>query len=529
MKKSMKKAAALTLSAVMATGLLAGCGGGDNGSSGTDSTAGNSTAGSADSTGSAGGAIDTSEHVDLKMYLLGDRTPDFDEVYAEINKILEEKLNCSVSVEFLGWGEHDTKYSLLFSGGEDFDLIFTASSWGHYEPTVAMGGFYPLTEEFIQTYAPDIWDVVPEVAWSQAKIDGTAYMVPNYQNEFGQDVIAVRGDLMEKYGVSQITNWDELIDFYKKCGADGQYASQGGPWYQYFQAQGYTITGGAPKGGEMILYNTQDPSDLSFTYILDWEGFSDYCHQMKELADAGCWSQDVLSSNDERQTGLLTGRTAGMIWNLGSCRNYAEQANKEHPDWNVTLMDPVAAQPKEVNSYINNGMAINVNSQNPERAMMVLNEFYTNPTINDLTRFGIEGKHWEAVGDDQFKVITTEGYGVDANCNWGWMNAEIKRTEYKEDRTALDDTYDAMLASWESNIKEEHIYDGFNFDSTNVTTQMAAVDAVIPTYCDPLINGLVPDVDKALEDFRNAMETAGIRDIIAELEKQAAEYVESKK
>ena len=288
MKKSMKKAAALTLSAVMATGLLAGCGGGDNGSSGTDSTAGNSTAGSADSTGSAGGAIDTSEHVDLKMYLLGDRTPDFDEVYAEINKILEEKLNCSVSVEFLGWGEHDTKYSLLFSGGEDFDLIFTASSWGHYEPTVAMGGFYPLTEEFIQTYAPDIWDVVPEVAWSQAKIDGTAYMVPNYQNEFGQDVIAVRGDLMEKYGVSQITNWDELIDFYKKCGADGQYASQGGPWYQYFQAQGYTITGGAPKGGEMILYNTQDPSDLSFTYILDWEGFSDYCHQMKELADAGC-------------------------------------------------------------------------------------------------------------------------------------------------------------------------------------------------------------------------------------------------
>ncbi|MCM1065248.1 MAG: ABC transporter substrate-binding protein [Eubacterium sp.] len=528
MKKSMKRAAALALSAVMATGLLAGCGGdsGSAGSSAAGSTAGST--GNAGSTGSSGGAIDTSEHVDLKMYLLGDRTPDFDEVYAEINKILEEKLNCSVSVDFLSWGEHDTKYSLLFSGGEDFDLIFTASSWGHYEPTVSMGGFYPLTEEFIQTYAPDIWDVVPEVAWSQAKIDGTAYMVPNYQNEFGQDVLAVRGDLMEQYGVSQITNWDELMDFYKKCGENGQYASQGGPWYQYFQNQGYTITGGAPKGGEMILYNTQDPSDLSFTYILDWEGFSDYCHQMKELADAGCWSQDVLSDSAERQDGLLNGRTAGMIWNLGSCRNYAEQANKEHSDWNVTLVDPVAAQPKKVNSYINNGMAINVSSRNPERAMMVLNEFYTNPTINDLTRFGIEGKHWEAIGDDQFKVIDETNFGVDSNCNWGWMNAEIKRTEYKEDRTFLDDVYDEMLESWESNIKEEHVYDGFNFDSTNVTTQMAAVDAVIPTYCDPLINGLVPDVDKALEDFRKAMETAGIRDIIAELEKQAAEYVASK-
>lgn len=511
MKKNLKKTMALTLSVAMAAGLLTGCG--KDGTNGAQ-------------TGNRG--TDTSEHVELKMYLLGDRTADFDEVYAEINKILEEKLNCSVSVDFLSWGEHDTKYSLLFSGQEDFDLIFTASSWGHYEQTVSLGGFYPLSEEFIQTYAPDIWKVVPEMAWSQAKIDGTIYMVPNYQNEFGQDVLAVRGDLMEQYGISQITSWDELTAFYKACAANGVYASQGGPWYQYFQAQGYTITGGAPKSGELILYNTQDPSDLSFTYILDWDGFTDYCMQMKELADMGCWSPDVLNSSDERQTGLLTGRTAGMIWNLGSCRTYAKQANAENPDWNVTLVDPVSSQPKKVNSYINNGVAINVNSQNPERAMMVLNEFYTNPEINDLTRFGIPGKHWEAVGDDQYKVIDESNFGVDSNCNWGWMNNDIKRTEYIEDRTPLDDTADAMLETWNNNVKPEHVYDGFNFDSTNVTTQMAAVDAALSTYYDPLVNGLVDDVMQSLDDFRAAMESAGIRDIIAELEKQAAEYVAAK-
>ena len=101
--------------------------------------------------------VDTSEPMELKMYLIGDRTPDFDEVYGKINEILEEKLNCTLSVDFLSWGEHDTKYSLLFSGGEDFDLIFTASSWCHYEQTVALGGFAELTEEDIQTYAPGIW------------------------------------------------------------------------------------------------------------------------------------------------------------------------------------------------------------------------------------------------------------------------------------------------------------------------------------------------------------------------------------
>lgn len=517
MKNRMKKVLALLLGATMTMGMLAGCGSQD------DSGAGG--AGS-----SAGGdlTVDTSEHVDLKMYLIGDRTPDFDEVYGKINEILEEKLNCSISVDFLSWGEHDTKYSLLFSGGEDFDLIFTASSWCHYEQTVALGGFYPMSEEFIQTYAPGIWDVVPEVAWDQAKIDGQIYMVPNYSNEFGQDVMAVRGDLLEKYGFSDITTWDELMSFYKACAADGMYASQGGPWYQYFQTQGMSTTGGAPKGGELILRNTQDASDLNFYYLLDWDGFTDYCKQMKELADAGCWSPDVLNSGDERQTGLLTGRTAGMIWNMGSCKTYGQQANQEHPEWNVTLIDPVKSQPKQVNPYINNGVAINASSKNKERAMMVLNEFYTNPAVYDLAMLGIEGKHWEAVGDDQYKVIDESNYGVSSNCNWGWNNTSIQRDEYIENRTPLDDRFDAMQDEWEQNIKPAHVYDGFNFDPTKVSTQFAAVEAALGNYYDPLVNGLVDDVDASIEALRAALESAGIRDVLAELESQAAAYAAEK-
>ena len=325
MKKRTKKAISILLTASIAAGVLAGCGTKKN-EAGNQESGGEMT-------------VDTSKHEELTMYLIGERTPDFDEVYGKINEILEEKLNCSLNVEFLSWGEHDTKYSLLFSSQEDFDLIFTASSWCHYEQTVALGGFAPLSKEFIQTYAPDIWEVVPEVAWDQAKIDGQIYMIPNYQNEFNQDVMAVRGDLLEKYGMTDITSWDELMEFYKACAADGIYASQDGPWYQYFQSQGYIKTGGAPKGGELVLYHGQNPEDLEFTYVPEWEGFRDYCLQAKELADAGAWSSDVLNANEERQTGLLTGRTGGMIWNLGSCRNFAKEANAAHPEWNVTIVD----------------------------------------------------------------------------------------------------------------------------------------------------------------------------------------------
>jgi len=82
-----------------------------------------------------------------------------------------------------------------------------------------------------------------------------------------------------------------------------------------------------------------------------------------------------------------------------------------------------------------------------------------------------------------------------------------------------------LLAGFNNNIKAEHAYDGFNFDSNKVTTQVSAVEAALGNYYDPLVNGLVDDVDKAIAELKAALESAGVRDIQAELEKQAAEYV----
>lgn len=529
-KKGVKQVISLLLCMFVSAGILAGCRTKDDVNETETGTGKDTTtiAGSGESTEIEEAKIDISEHVDLKMYLLGDKSPDFDEVYSKINEILEEKLNCSLSVEFLSWAEHGTKYSLLFSAQEDFDLIFTATSWGHYEETVALGGFKPLSEEFVKTYAPDIWNVVPELAWSQAKVKGEAYMVPQYFFEFAGNAMAVRGDLLEKYGVSNITDINSYKEFALKAAADGMYMSQGGPFWEYFANEGLSTVSGAPLNGQMVLFNTQNPANLDFNYILDQEWFVEYCKLAKELADAGCWSPDILNSSDDRQTGLLTGRTASMIWNLGTCKTYAKQANEENPDWNVTLTDPNAGIQKKITPYINAGVAINATSKNAERAMMVLNEFYTNPEVFDLTHLGIEGKHWEAVGDYEYKVIDETNYGVGGNCMWGWRNLDLLRKEYIVEKTPLDIVYDEILEDWNENIKLEHVYDGFSFDATDVTSQMAAIEASAAKYFDPLVNGLVDDVETSIEDFKKAMEDAGIRDVLEEMEKQAAELVASK-
>ena len=94
-----------------------------------------------------------------------------------------------------------------------------------------------------------------------------------------------------------------------------------------------------------------------------------------------------------------------------------------------------------------------------------------------------------------------------------------------ENRTELDDTYDALIENFDANVKPEHPLDGFSFDTANVTTQCAAVEAACGTYYGPLMNGLVQDVDQSIAEFKAAMDSAGIQDIADELQLQIDAYL----
>ena len=97
MRKRMKKIVSVLLITAMTVVMLAGCSSTKTNSENTSKST-DSQGSKTDSADNETTAVDTSEHLDLTMYLLGDRTPDFDEVYGKINEVLEEKLNCSLNV-----------------------------------------------------------------------------------------------------------------------------------------------------------------------------------------------------------------------------------------------------------------------------------------------------------------------------------------------------------------------------------------------------------------------------------------------
>src|SRR5699024_3182174 len=104
-------------------------------------------------------------------------------------------LNTTVEIKFLNWSDYSTKYSLLLSGGEDVDLIYTAA-WCYYNEEAAKGAFLELTDDFLKQYMPYSYEQQPKESWDQISIDGKIYAVPKAKSTFtSYNIVAVRQDL----------------------------------------------------------------------------------------------------------------------------------------------------------------------------------------------------------------------------------------------------------------------------------------------------------------------------------------------
>lgn len=153
-----KKMVSMLLATAMVMTTLAGCG-----------SAGNGTSASSATDSSATGELDTSKEVNLVMYVVSDRPAGQDAVDENLNKLLKEKLNCTLTVNWIAWSDYANKYPLLFSSGEQFDMAYT-SSWLNFT-SLAQKGAWTTEMNYIVTNHP-IMNAVLNQKYKQAKVEG---------------------------------------------------------------------------------------------------------------------------------------------------------------------------------------------------------------------------------------------------------------------------------------------------------------------------------------------------------------------
>lgn len=469
--------------------------------------------------------FDLSEHREILMYAISDRPAPMDRILEIINRdYMEPWLNATLKIEFLPWGVAGTKYPLLLQGGDSFDLIYTAA-WMGYSGHAQNGAFLELTPDFLQKYLPFSYNDQPATAWDQASISGKIYAVPRSAAEFNNyNMILVRQDLLEKYGIKELTCWEDTIEAFKTLAAN---ESQNGMYvlaqrsydellYQWWQKNNISYL----VSGYGFVFNNHGSDelpaveDLQFMYLTD--EFYQYCEQMAELAPLNVWSPNVLNDQTDVSVQFESGRIAAMSWN-GSINSIG--ANMEANGIGTYAIYDITPDAKTSRgSYADGMMSIPATCKDPERAMLALDLIRAFPEVNRMLVGGIEGEHW---------ILREDGYrdaGPKADeypwGGWAWgFNRYDDPKRYNEDERQL--FFDKTCEAKEIEPKSA----GFTFDPSNVETEFAVVNSIVSEYSTSLTLGMFgEDLPQKYDEFVKQLHAAGIDTIMDELRTQYQAY-----
>ncbi|MEN8904328.1 MAG: ABC transporter substrate-binding protein [Clostridiales bacterium] len=474
------------------------------------------------------GTVDTSKEVKLKMYLLGDKPKDTDLVYDEINKLLKESINASIEVNFLSWGDWQQKYPLLFASGENFDLVYTAN-WAQYNQQVSKGAFLEITKDMVDKYAPQTSKSMYEDSWKQAQVKGKAYMLPMNYKEVQGMVNMYRGDILKKGNIDIPKTLEEESNYYDAClEVDGLIPNNVGSDMYWFGVPISLKVDSSWLYFDIGVDNAQywyDSTDTKTTKIVDFYKTDEYVESAiiaKEWADKGYWSKSALVNKDPTKDLFLNGRSGVTGGNLATLNGLYPSVVEAHPEWNVVVADTYYGRAIDMKPYIQNGIAINKTSKNPERALMALDLFRNDQKYFDLSFYGIEGKHYKISNNGKNIIPTDESvnYPPEGACPWGWREDKLVRV--------IDGgipNYDELRNSW---LEEAiiHPLQFFSFDDSKVKNEIAAINNIQKTYGRVIDFGFAKgDVKEAINDYRKKLKSAGRDKVTEELQRQIDEFL----
>lgn len=463
--------------------------------------------------------VDLSSPCNINVYMVCDKPNDWDMVVEAINEYLTP-FNTTMSATFISLADYQKLYPLALQG-DDCDIIYT-SGWCYLASEATKGSFHEFTEDFIRDYMPLVTKYQRPESYEDVKVGGRVYSLNQNIMDTTTKFVAIRQDLADKYDIGELKNWADFKNFMltiaqKETPESGIYANAASAdnkefWEIY--AQQYTIRDVVESDLLRIGYEFDGSSIPTFDQIkLEYQTdiFREFCYDMKEMADAGCWSRGALTStnSDEEAFGNLQG--ASVAWN-SSLFTYVETAEKT--EGVVCAAYDLSPDKMTMAKYGKGSMAIAEGSRNQERAAMILDLMKNDTYFNKLITFGIEGVHYEMLDETHYRILDKAedypAYGVAAS----WSVKNVRYTEEGQDprKEAMSDSI------FERAVASPTV--AFSFDDTQISDYTAAIKSVVNDYVPMLQLGLVDDVDATLEEMNQKLDASGLQIYMDELETQ---------
>lgn len=455
--------------------------------------------------------------IPLTMYIIGDRPAGQDVNDENLNKLLKEKLGCTLTVNWIPWSDFTNKYPLLFSSGEEFDMAYTAT-WLNFTSLAQKGAFMNL-DELWEKYAPKNFARQSEAAKIEATVDGHYYCVPTLMATYNAYGPIYRKDILEGTGwdgkmesFADIERYCELVKGLNNGMEPLDIYSMGSEWDDtYIASAGYRPSKNST--GDFLFYDPQQKNPKLITYY-EFDGVNDFLSMMNRWNQKGFFPKSALADTDS--TKIQNGKAALRTHNVDTYQGYGSM----HPEWSWGYANMVKYTTHL--PFVQDAMVIANTSKHPEKALELWDAITNDQEIFNAFFYGVKGVTYEITEAGEEKSMNADLY---ASSNM-WA---ARTNEFYMPVVDTPADYEPLKASFEAATtataeeKRAVQFEAFAIDTSKIETEYAACQNVHQQYWWPLELGYV-DAKKGLAEYKTMMETAGIEKVRAEIQKQLDEY-----
>lgn len=459
----------------------------------------------------------------ITWYAAGTTTDSQDRISEAATKMLNEAgINVNFKIIWTGWDSYSQNITNMLASGESFDIFNDDIS--SIDNFALSGGVVEITDENLEKYLPDVVNGMGEDIVNNCRYNGKLYATP-VAHEYAQyKSVIYNSGIADKYGIdmTDVASVDDLDSKFEELHSKAPDIYMVSPYNndKVLMVMGdFDDVNGSSS--LCIGFNLTDDSDGPVCKFEDENVIS----ALKKIHD---WSEKgyVLTDTTADYTSMF--RTEGSVF---SEINRAKPGNAEQYANNGQTFKQINFNEDSPNRTENDfpggwGNAISTTSENPTLAMQVLNFAYSNKDFINLLTFGEEGTDY-SLSDDGYVVMNDTGYAADCygSASWQMGNHYLNTVTQTQADAGLSDIWEKTKEFNDSGKILNHT--GFYFDSSSLTTEVAAIQNTYNEYASGLLTGTV-DVDSTLKSFVSDLYANGMDKVLAECQKQYNTFLESK-
>ncbi len=474
--------------------------------------------------GSLAGAVPAAaEEEPYKMVMqiinYGFDDPDLGMIQDAVNEITIPRIG--VEVEFLTTPimEQATKLGLLVSGGQQIDLV-SAGLLTTPSNLASDGLLQPITEYVEQS---EVLSSLADGIIDACKVNGEIYAYPGSIASAAQVTFFYNKDLAEEYGIEvpdridTAEEWETLFETIKESGMSQYGISLGDGVACEYQWCPFDSLGENTALSYGVVMDTLEGDEIVNYYATD--EYMAKCRMHREWFEKGYCVPDSISNAYTTMDSMSQGMVFGFVSNGSPNISKAYMSKVTGKNIEAAPMADIIAKTSEV---VNFCWGVSSSCERPEKVVEFLELLYSDTDLANLLNYGIEGVHYTTT--EGSRII---GYpeGVDAgNCGYGsFIGSYGNILDIYQREPYTDEDLEGF---------KDFVYPqapvskflGYTFDPSSVSTALTAVAAVVGQYAPALECGTV-DPEEMVPEFVQALEDAGMNDIIAENQRQLDEWL----